>query len=1201
MTRDRPMVSERRRRWLRLGVIAVLVVGGSAVAQWRGRAVETGMHRRLLANAVAIARTVSPATVMRLSFSPADLENPVFLRLQAQLAAYARAFRHRSVWTLALREGTLVNGPESLEAGDPLASPPGTPYRHPPAQIQEIFTSRQGRTVGPYSDEDGSFVTAFVPVLDPRSGEPVLVVCLDVEARHWRLRILRAWGEPLVVTAAVILLGLLAVRFLGRRYRAELWLTAVGGTVLTLGGALLVHESETRARHRTFTQVATAQQGLLADTLRDIQDHQLSGLARFFEGSEEVTRREFQTYARPLTSTAAVQAWEWIPRVAAHDRQAFEDTAQREGLTGFHIFELDADGSPLPAHSRENHYPVWFIEPLTGNESSLGFDRASSPMQAVALSQAKATGLITGSASLILTGPDHERVGALVLHPVYKVEAGTGGPPPAPPVLEGFVAAVVDFEKTVRESLVQAHHGDEVVAVALVQLGVHSADRILAVHPRDHAIASLTQGELARLAGGDLACAFPLFLFGRTFAEVVLPGPAFLSAYPARAGVNTALVGFLLTGLLTAFVAFLSARGKELETLVDERTAELQRSEAKFRSLFRLPFVGAVITTPSGRFVSVNDRFCAILDYPREDLLTKTWADLSPAADRETGESVLDRITSGTGEGNEISTRFQRGDGVVVDVHLAAMLVRSSTGEPDYLVAVAQDISARIRADQALKESEERYRQLFLAHPLPMWVYDLASLRFLAVNRAAVITYGWSEDEFLTMSLRDIRPAEDLRRLEENVADSRRTAGYEHSTGWRHRTRDGTVLNVEISSHDITYDGCPARVVVVHDVTKRVLLEQQLRHSQKMEAVGRLAGGIAHDFNNLLQALLSTAQAARLLATEPRLLATLDEIQEQVQRGAALARQLLLFSRQEVPRRAALDLGGLLSDQVAMLRRLIPENISLAMEFFTEPLMVRGDPTQLSQVLVNLVVNACDAMPAGGRLAIRTGEREGQAWMEVEDTGAGMSPEVQERLFEPFFTTKGHGKGTGLGLAVVDGIVASHGGFLEVETEVGKGSRLRVMLPVTRDSQPGMSPEAEPQPALPVGRGEHILLVEDEQSARRALTELLMLLGYQVTAAATGEEALGIPATTPCDLLLTDIMLPGISGLEVARRFSADRPGAAVILMSGYAAEESSRRHLADGSARYLEKPFDMNTLARELHAALAEARYAGAPSAPAP
>jgi len=157
------------------------------------------------------------------------------------------------------------------------------------------------------------------------------------------------------------------------------------------------------------------------------------------------------------------------------------------------------------------------------------------------------------------------------------------------------------------------------------------------------------------------------------------------------------------------------------------------------------------------------------------------------------------------------------------------------------------------------------------------------------------------------------------------------------------------------------------------------------------------------------------------------------------------------------------------------------------------------------------------------------------------------------------------------------------------------------MLPVTRDSQPGMSPEAEPQPALPVGRGEHILLVEDEQSARRALTELLMLLGYQVTAAATGEEALGIPATTPCDLLLTDIMLPGISGLEVARRFSADRPGAAVILMSGYAAEESSRRHLADGSARYLEKPFDMNTLARELHAALAEARYAGAPSAPAP
>lgn len=1155
------------------------------------------MRRRLLADAVAIARTVSPAVVTRLSFTPEDLENPIFQRLQAQLATYARAFHHRSVWTLALRDGLLVNGPESLEPGDPLASPPGTPYRHPPAQIREVFTTRLGLTVGPYSDEDGSFVTAFVPVLDPRSGEPVLVVCLDVEARHWRRRVLRAWGEPLAVTVAVIVLGLLAVRFLGRGYRAELWLTAVGGAVLTVAGAVLVHESETRARHRTFTQVATAQQGLLADALRDIQDHQLSGLARFFEGSEEVTRTEFRTYAGPLAATAAVQAWEWIPRVEAADREDFEHAARREGLQHFHLFELDADGNRVTVQARDVHYPVWYVEPMAGNDSTLGFDRASSPMQAVALSRAEATGLITGSASLVLTGRDHERVGALVLHPVYRAEAAAASPDRATPVLTGFVTAVVDFENTVRESLVQAHHGEEVVAVGLVQLGVHGADRILAVHPRDHAIATLTQDELAHLAGSDLACAFPLFLFGRTFAEVVLPGPAFLAAYPARAGINTALGGLLVTGLLTAFVAFLTARGKELESLVIQRTAELQRSEAKFRSLFRLPFVGAVITTPAGRFLSVNDRFCAILAYPREELLTKTWVDLSPPADREAGSLVLDRITSGAGEGNEISTRFERGDGGVVDVHLAAMLVRSSTGEPDYFVAVAQDISARIRADQALRESEERYRQLFMAHPLPMWVYDLDSLRFLAVNRAAVITYGWSEAEFLTMTLRDIRPVEDLPRLEQNVEESRRSPGYEHSAGWRHRTRDGTVLDVEISSHDLSYDGCPARVVVVHDVTRRVLLEQQLRHSQKMEAVGRLAGGIAHDFNNLLQALLSTTQAARLLSTEPRLLSTLDEIQEQIHRGAALARQLLLFSRQEVPRRVALNLGGLLSDQVAMLRRLIPENISLAMEFYHEPLMVQGDATQLSQVLVNLVVNACDAMPAGGRLAIRTGKREGRAWMEVEDTGVGMSPDVQERLFEPFFTTKGYGKGTGLGLAVVDGIVASHDGFLEVETEEGKGSRFRVILPITSDLPPGGTQEREAQAALPAGRGEHILLVEDEESARRALTELLTLLGYRVTPAASGEEALGFPAMASCDLLLTDLMLPGVSGLEVARRFAANRPGAAVILMSGYAADESTRRHLAAGAARYLEKPFAMNTLAREVRAALKDARSAARPA----
>ncbi len=500
-----------------------------------------------------------------------------------------------------------------------------------------------------------------------------------------------------------------------------------------------------------------------------------------------------------------------------------------------------------------------------------------------------------------------------------------------------------------------------------------------------------------------------------------------------------------------------------------------------------------------------------------------------------------------------------------------------------------QDFEEQARGRAALRESEARYRDLFLAHPLPMWVCDLETLRFLAVNDATVDHYGYSREELLTMTVRDIWPADDHLPMEADAARARPDSGEEERPGRLHRARDGRVFEVELASHDITFEGRRGRVTVAHDVSERRRLEGQLRQAQKMKAVGTLAGGIAHDFNNLLQAMLSAVQAARLQAgslptSSPVLERTLGEIEAQVRRGAQLTRQILLFSRQTPAEWQTVDLAALIVEQSSMLRRVLPETITLRVEPGNRPLPVEGDAGQLSQVLANLVVNARDAMPAGGTVAVSTEARGDDVIVSVRDTGTGMSDEVRDRIFDPFYSTKAPGKGTGLGLAVVWGIVKEHGGRIEVKSEVGRGSTFQVLLPRGAAARPGAArAPVEMSDAIPVGHNERILLVEDEEGARRGLTELLSMLSYRVTAVASSEEATAVDGAAGFDILLTDFRLPGASGLELARSLSARWPGLQVVVMSGYAPDELARDLFAGGAVHFLQKPFDVAVLARVL------------------
>ena len=499
---------------------------------------------------------------------------------------------------------------------------------------------------------------------------------------------------------------------------------------------------------------------------------------------------------------------------------------------------------------------------------------------------------------------------------------------------------------------------------------------------------------------------------------------------------------------------------------------------------------------------------------------------------------------------------------------------------------IGVDITDRRAAEEATRQARQQLETLFRASPLAVVALDPEG-NVTAWNDAAERLFGWTAEEVVGRRHPIVPPDEwdEFMQLHRLALAGDGDGVHEHER----RRKDGSRLVVTVSNAPLyDADGRLAGAMGVFvDVTQQRLMERQLLHAQRMEAVGRLAGGVAHDFNNLLQAILGLASMLRLEAGgAPAAAGTIGELEDHVRRGAQLTRQLLLFSRRETARPETLDLNGVVRDSSSLLRRLLRENIAFSLDLDEYELPVRADRGQLEQTLMNLVVNAADAMPAGGRLVIRSGADGARwVWFRVEDTGCGMGADILDRVFEPFFTTKPSGGGTGLGLSVVHGIVTRHGGRVEMDSAPGAGTRVRVVLP--RSTRPPESAGAASAVLedVPSGHGEHVLVVEDEAAARDSLVRMLELLGYRVTAAASAEE---VPEPAPAfDAVLSDILLPGVSGLDLARTLRRRQPGLKVVLMSGYAENVAVRGELSRGAVRFLQKPFSMTTLAVELRSAL--------------
>ncbi|MEO6392591.1 MAG: PAS domain S-box protein, partial [Pyrinomonadaceae bacterium] len=801
---------------------------------------------------------------------------------------------------------------------------------------------------------------------------------------------------------------------------------------------------------------------------------------------------------------------------------------------------------------------------------------------------------------------------------------------------------------------------------------------------------------------------------------------------------------------------------------------ELRQSEQRYRALVENAYDIFYTHDLVGNFTWVNKAAEMITGYTLEECLQLS---LTNAVAPENLDEALGMMAK-TFAGENVPPRLLEivaKDGHRIPIEVKLRLIKEN-GVTTGVQGIARDVTESRIAEDAQRESEKRYRLLFDSNPLPMWVYDTETMVFLAVNEAAIQHYGYSLEEFLSMSIADIRPREDVAALIEDIA---RDDGTVHEARvWRHHKKNGEVMSVEITSHGLNFAGRPAKLVLANDVTERskdeaiqdrrtaqlalrldinaaladgetdqqktlerctaafvrhlnaafariwtlnqdenvlelqassglyvhldgaharvpvgsskigliaqerrpyhtnevqndprvsdqewakregmvsfagfpLIVEErlvgviamfsreplfddvidgvasvadlisqdierkraeaalrssdeQLRQAQKMEAVGQLAGGIAHDFNNLLTAITGYSDLAiRKLQPQDPLCHNLEEIKKAGLRAAGLTRQLLAFSRKQVLQPKVLNLNSIVSDLERMLHRLIGEDVELSTVLDPDGWNVRADPGQVEQVIMNLVINARDAMPEGGRLTIETqnididedfvkqhlGMVSGSyVMLGVRDTGVGMDETTEKRIFEPFFTTKEVGKGTGLGLSTVYGIVKQSNGSIWVYSELGHGTTFKVFLPRVGEGAQEYDRTREVEEVLE--GTETILLIEDDDTLRRLAVEVLLSYGYKVLDAANGGAALLIceRRAESIELLITDVVMPEMSGVEAAKRLGQIRPEMKTLFMSGYTNSSVVHEGVLEAEVNFIQKPFSPADLARKVRSVL--------------
>jgi PAS domain S-box-containing protein len=947
----------------------------------------------------------------------------------------------------------------------------------------------------------------------------------------------------------------------------------------------------------------------------------ISGL---YAASQKVDRGEFQAFVqRPLSRHPGIQVLGWAPRIPAGERAAYERQAQFDGHAGFRITERNDSGDLVPAAPREEYYPVYFVEPFHSNVRTLGFDLASNTMYRKALERARDTGEIAATGRVTPLSGSESQYGFLAFVPIYstgRVPATIEG---RREHLTGFAHGFFHIGNSV-DTMLGRLDGASELDIYLIDESAEPGERLLYYRLAQHPSGSsepLSEDQLfeglVHTTGHNVA--------GWSWTIVLRHDSVHVSGHTSPIPWAIAAVGLLLTILLAQYIASSRDRARKIQRLVDMRSKELtaanenlkreiaereQIEEARRDSEQRLAGIldnarEAIISVDLHQRIRLfNQGAEGLFGYSAEEVLGEPLEKLLPARFREIH---FKHVADFAGSSDVSRTMDRRGtltgrkkDGT--EFSLESSVSKMESGGETIFTAMLHDVTERLRMEDALREGEKRFRAVVQNSPAAIFMKDLEG-RFVLVNERFREWYCTPEMDPLGKTSYDIVPKELAERFlaqDRQVLDALEVTEREEEIP----LRDGKIHSILITKFPIfDAEGQPVGVGTIStDLTNQRQAENQLRQAQKMDAIGQLTGGIAHDFNNLLMVIGGYAQRAQKSADDKQELDTnLQEVLTATEKATGLTRQLLSFSRRQVMESRVFRVSETISELEGLLKGSLSELFELKIEIGDEKVCAETDDGEFSQAIVNLVINARDAMPRGGRITVglETVELDDDfvandpelipgryAAITVEDQGVGIDPALLARIFEPFFTTKEQGKGTGLGLAMVYGFAQQSGGTVKILSTPGEGTKVCIYLPAA-ESEPLEVPSEVKEVLL--GKGETILVVEDDESLLRLASSTLEDLGYKVLRASSGLEALEVDEEheVTIDLLLTDVVMPALGGFELAEMMHETRPNMKIVFMSGYPNRDRKERVKIAEDSQFLQKPVKTEHLAKVIRAEL--------------